>query len=182
MGLDKYTKDQLQEMSLIDIAYELLGSQKQAMSFYDIVDEIAAALGLSKEEVKKKLPQFYTDLNIDGRFLALGDNRWGLRDWFPIEQIEEEVITVVKSKKKKSAKKDLHNDEFDEEEDDNDYSDEEEVEEDLEELEDEDLLGDEEEEEDIDSLEDDLDEAFDEDDYDLDDDDEDDYDEEEEEE
>ena len=46
-------------------------------------------------------PQFYTDMNIDGRFLAIAENQWGLREWYPVEQIEEETAPTVKVRKKK---------------------------------------------------------------------------------
>ena len=39
------------------------------MAFNDLVDEIAELLGIQKEEMEEKIAQFYTDLNIDGRFL-----------------------------------------------------------------------------------------------------------------
>jgi DNA-directed RNA polymerase subunit delta len=125
LSLKQFSKEQLQEMSLIEMAYELLNSQKQPASFKEIMDEITATLGLTEEEVRVKIAQFYTDLNIDGRFLSLGENRWGLRVWYPVDQSEEEVITPTKPKKKKAKKvldEDLDFDE-DDEEDDIDYDD-----------------------------------------------------------
>lgn len=184
MSLKQFSKEQLQEMSLIDMAYELLVNQKQPASFKEIMDEITATLGLTEEEVRTKIAQFYTDLNIDGRFLSLGDNRWGLRTWYPVDQSEEEVITPTKPKKKKAKKvvdEDLDFD--DEDEDDIDYDDilaDDDDDEDLldideddedfdddfeEEDEDEDLLtdDDDDEDDDFDDLDEDLDEEEDED-------------------
>src|SRR5699024_1900670 len=43
-----------------------------------------------------KLAQFYTDLNIDGRFTALGSNNWGLKRWYPKSQTSEKNITEEK--------------------------------------------------------------------------------------
>ncbi len=34
-------------------------------------------LGVTKEELGDRIAQFYTDLNIDGRFIALSDQTWG---------------------------------------------------------------------------------------------------------
>jgi DNA-directed RNA polymerase subunit delta len=103
--LQEYSKEEVQEMSLIEIAYELLTDKKQAVHFQDIVDETAKLKGLKEKEMKEKIPQFYTDLNIDGRFLAIGENQWGLRIWYPIDQVVEEIVNPVKAKKKKKAKK-----------------------------------------------------------------------------
>lgn len=117
MSLDKYSKEQLKEMSLIELAHEaLIGKEKQAIPFQQLLDEIVAAVGLSQSEVKSRIAQFYTDLNIDGRFLCLGDNRWGIRDWYPVEQSEEDTITPIKPKKKK-AKKALDEDDLEDYED-----------------------------------------------------------------
>ncbi|RFU70852.1 DNA-directed RNA polymerase subunit delta [Peribacillus saganii] len=105
MSLQNFSKEQLVEMSMIEIAYELLINNKQPYSFNELVGEIAALQGVTEDEIKRKLPQFYTDLNVDGRFTSLGENRWGLKTWYPVDQIEEEVVhTAVKPKKKKSKK------------------------------------------------------------------------------
>lgn len=127
LSLELYSKEQLQEMSFIEIAYEYLKNSKQAISFSELMDEIAKALKLSEQEVRAKIAQFYTDLNIDGRFLALGGNRWGLRVWYPVDTIEEEVVAAAKPKKKKAKKvvdeDEMELDDFEEAEEDYDYDD-----------------------------------------------------------
>ena len=105
LGLHQYSKEEIDEMSLIEIAYELLVEKKQAVSFKDIMDEISTLSGLTDKQVKTKIAQFYTELNIDGRFLAIGENQWGLRVWYPVDQVVEEIVNPAKAKKKKKAKK-----------------------------------------------------------------------------
>ncbi|MBU8914973.1 DNA-directed RNA polymerase subunit delta [Neobacillus sp. 114] len=126
MSLAMYSKEELQELSLIEMAYEFMKNSKQPVAFADLVKEISKAAGISESEMRARLAQFYTDLNIDGRFLTLGENRWGLRVWYPVDTQEEEVVAVVKSKKKKKkVVEDEDIDEIDEFEelDDEDYDD-----------------------------------------------------------
>ncbi|MCB5935150.1 MAG: DNA-directed RNA polymerase subunit delta [Caldibacillus thermoamylovorans] len=117
MSLENLTQEQLQEMSLIEIAYELLYDRKQPMHLNDLVDEVAKLLGATKEEVQENIAQFYTDLNIDGRFLNVGGNIWGYKGWYPVEQYEDDFVPTVRSKKKK-AKVDEVEDDFEELEED----------------------------------------------------------------
>lgn len=157
LSLNQYSKEQLQEMSFIEIAYDLLVENKQATPFNEIMDVIINALDLSEQEVKSRIAQFYTDMNIDGRFLALGENRWGLRIWYPVDHVEEEVVPVVKPKKKK-AKKAKDEDDFDDVDEDLGFDDVDEFEEEI--LDDDDVFDDEDDldvEDDDDLIDDDLD-------------------------
>jgi DNA-directed RNA polymerase subunit delta len=104
LSLKQYSKEQLQEMSWIEVAYQLLNEKKQAVSFKELVAEIISLLNLKEGEATEKMVQFYTDINLDGRFLGLGDNRWGMRVWYPVDQAEEDTITPVKPRKKKAKK------------------------------------------------------------------------------
>ena len=99
-----------------------------------MVQEIAQVLGLSQEQVNAKIAQFYTDLNIDGRFINLGENRWGLRNWYPYEQIDEEILPQPKPKKKRKVEEDGFDDYIEEDEDDFDDADVSEDEDDVEDL------------------------------------------------
>jgi DNA-directed RNA polymerase subunit delta len=147
LSLKQYSKEELQEMSLIEAAFELLKEKKQAVTFKELMDEITKVLGLSEADVTEKMVQFYTDLNIDGRFMSQGESRWGLRVWYPVDQMEEDNVTTVKPKKKKSKKAVDEDDidDFDEiDEDELDYDDIDEFDEDDE---DDDLLDDDDEDE-----------------------------------
>jgi len=177
LSLKQYSEEQLKELSLIELAYELFSETKEPISFYDLVDQMATVLGVTREALLEKLPQFYTELNIDGRFVCLGENRWGLRAWYPYDQAEEEVLPVAKPKKKRKQLEEedefedydaSEEDEFEEEEleldeldedlvddDETDEFDDEEIDEDDEDIEidDEDLELEDEEEEELDEFE-----------------------------
>ncbi|MER1957531.1 MAG: DNA-directed RNA polymerase subunit delta [Solibacillus sp.] len=96
------TDEQLAEESLIDLAYALLEDTKQAMPLNDLLKEIQKLNGISDEDLKSRLVQFYTDLNVEGRFLLNHENGWGLREWYKVETIEEETAPTIKSRKKKA--------------------------------------------------------------------------------
>ncbi len=92
MKFDKFKNQNKDELSLIEVAYEILNNNnKEVMNFSDIVNEMQDYLGKSDEDIKRALPQFYTDLNNDGSFLSLGENVWGLRKWYPYDSVDEEV-------------------------------------------------------------------------------------------
>lgn len=155
LNFREMTKEQLTEESLINLAYAVLNEKRASVSFNDLLKIIQELVGYSDEEMKSRLLQFYTDMNIDGRFLYNQETGWGLREWFKVEQIEEETAPSVKTQKKKSKAA------FDEDEDlDDDVDlDEEDIDfdEDFEEFVDEEELDDEEEDkEDIDFDEDEL--------------------------
>ncbi|WP_459502018.1 DNA-directed RNA polymerase subunit delta [Bacillus sp. C1] len=154
MDFKQYSPEELQEFSMIEVVHSVLEDKRQATSFNDLVQEIAQVLGLSQEQVAAKIAQFYTDLNIDGRFINLGENRWGLRSWYPYEQIDEEILPQPKPKKKRKVEEEEEFDDYIEEdedgfdsEDDSDDDDVEDLDEVLEEDDDLDDLEDEDEDE-----------------------------------
>lgn len=102
MKIRDLSKEELIEESFVDLTYAILEETHETKTYPELVVEIEQLLGLSKEDMKARLVQFYTDMNIDGRFLILGENRWGLREWYPVEQIEEESAPTVKARKKKA--------------------------------------------------------------------------------
>ena len=61
------------------------------MAFADIVNAVQKYLNKSDEEIRERLPQFYTNMNTDGEFISMGENVWALRSWFPYESVDEEV-------------------------------------------------------------------------------------------
>ncbi|AXI10653.1 DNA-directed RNA polymerase subunit delta [Oceanobacillus zhaokaii] len=104
MSLKDLSHEEIKGMSLIELTGLILKDEKKALHFNEIFDRISELREFSKKDKEKKIAQFYTDMNIDGRFTTIGSNMWGLRSWYPVEQQDEEVHAPVK-KKKTSAKK-----------------------------------------------------------------------------
>jgi len=165
MNFREMTKEQLAEESLINLAYAILNEKRASVSFNDLLTTIQELVGYSDEEMKARLLQFYTDLNIEGRFLFNQETGWGLREWYKVEQIEEETAPSVKTHKKKSKAALEDEDDLDEELDEEDID----FDEDYEEfVEDEDDIDEEDEdkedidfdEEDIEDIDEEIDEDF----------------------
>lgn len=78
-------------MTMIEVAKAVLDKHTDVMHFNDILNEVAAYLELSDEEIEDVMGTFYTDLNTEGSFISLGNNTWGLRAWYPVDSINEEV-------------------------------------------------------------------------------------------
>ena len=91
VGLDDFQGQNKDELSMIEVARTILQDSGKRMAFADIVNAVQNFLGKSDEEIRERLPQFYTDMNTDGEFISMGDNVWALRSWFPYESVDEEV-------------------------------------------------------------------------------------------
>ncbi|HFI0066021.1 TPA: DNA-directed RNA polymerase subunit delta [Streptococcus suis] len=96
MELNVFAGQEKSELSMIEVARAILEERGRdnEMYFNDLVNEIQNYLEKSNSEVRAALPTFYSDLNVDGSFIPLGENKWGLRSWYAIDEIDEEVITL----------------------------------------------------------------------------------------
>lgn len=92
MGLNKYTKEQIEKMSMIELANILLADQKKEMDFRDLFALVAEQKNFTEQQKDDLLARFYTDLNVDGRFTTLGNNLWGLKRWYPVDQTSEKSL------------------------------------------------------------------------------------------
>lgn len=117
MSLKTFSKEELKQKSMLELASIILKDAKKAITFKEIYDQIAELKGFTKQEKEEKIAQFYTEMNVDGRFMTIGSNIWGLKEWYPVDQADEEVAPAPKKKKKKKA------DDFDEDEDELEYDD-----------------------------------------------------------
>ncbi|MGN5882397.1 MULTISPECIES: DNA-directed RNA polymerase subunit delta [Staphylococcus] len=96
MKIQDYTKEMVDEKSFIDMAHTLLEEKGTTMNLYDIIDEFKALGHYEDDEhLENRIVQFYTDLNTDGRFLNVGENNWGLRDWYSVDDIEEKIAPTI---------------------------------------------------------------------------------------
>ncbi|MDO4873039.1 MAG: DNA-directed RNA polymerase subunit delta [Carnobacterium sp.] len=155
MELKKLDGINKNELSMVEVAHAILEAKNEVLDFNQLLVEIQEYMELSDEALEARMARFYTDLNIDGSFISLGENRWGLRDWYPIDSIDEEIATSMEDEEvKKPRKKRKKVNAFGSEDDLIDYNDDDPEDEEL--LDDEDL--------DSDDLDDDIDVDLDDDD------------------
>ena len=92
LNLKQFDGERKNEISMIRVAKAVLEQTGEVMDFSTIVNTVANFLEIDEAEKKQRMPQFYTDLNVDGEFISLGENKWGLRNWYPVDSINE-VLT-----------------------------------------------------------------------------------------
>ena len=90
---------------MVEVAHAILEAKNEVLDFNQLLVEIQEYMELSDEALEARMARFYTDLNIDGSFISLGDNRWGLRDWYPIDSIDEEIATSMEDEEVKKPRK-----------------------------------------------------------------------------
>jgi len=95
--------------SMLEIAFEIM-QDKKTISFSTLWSSIVKKLELTDEEANSKIGNFYTQLSLDGRFVALGNNKWSLRDRLKFDQIHVDTSDVYN---------DMEESEEDEEEEEN---------------------------------------------------------------
>ncbi|WP_028124828.1 DNA-directed RNA polymerase subunit delta [Eremococcus coleocola] len=95
MELQAFKGENLNELSMVEVAYAILEETSDVHEFTNLLIKIQDYLNLSESELEEKMARFYTDLNIDGRFISLGENRWGLRAWYAIDAIDEEIVNSL---------------------------------------------------------------------------------------
>lgn len=92
LKLRQFEGERKSEIAMIRVAKAVLEEKGEVMDFNDIVLEVTSFIEIDKKEMDNRVVQFYTDINVDGEFISLGENKWGLRNWYPVDSINE-VLT-----------------------------------------------------------------------------------------
>ena len=66
--------------SMLDIAYDYIDKAGKEVVLSELWGHIVTVCEYSEETAKAKLPRFFSNLMIDGRFITLGENLWDLKD------------------------------------------------------------------------------------------------------
>ena len=98
MGLNKFSAEQIEKMSMIELASKVLADEKKELNFLELFDKVAEYKNFSQAQKDDLLARFYTDLNVDGRFQTLGSNLWGLKRWYPVDQTSEKALAETRKR------------------------------------------------------------------------------------
>jgi DNA-directed RNA polymerase subunit delta len=96
--LNKTDQEKWQEVALVDLSYVVLNDNGKAMNYREIFNQAAQMKGLADDDLMELLPQVYTEMNLDGRFICISQGNWGLRKWYSTESIEESVESLARAK------------------------------------------------------------------------------------
>jgi len=66
-------------MSIMELAYEILKENKKSMTFVDLFSAIAKIKDLSEEEKNSIISQIYADFVSSGKFIYVGDDEWDIK-------------------------------------------------------------------------------------------------------
>jgi DNA-directed RNA polymerase subunit delta len=119
-------------MSMLEVAETLMMRKKTPQSFKKIAQEVSELMGLSEQELQRRMARFYADLTLSGKFVNVGGDKWDLkyRQKFEIAdlqfQYEEDEVAIDDSfgtEEEEEDEEEELDDEFDDGEDmDEDFS------------------------------------------------------------
>lgn len=88
----QWDSERLEEVSFVDLAYEVLREGGDPLHYKDLLADVAQLKGLSDEELEEVMARLFTDINVDGRFIHLGGNVWGLKRWYPTDKTADRSV------------------------------------------------------------------------------------------
>ncbi|MFA5421719.1 MAG: DNA-directed RNA polymerase subunit delta [Bacilli bacterium] len=85
----------MSEKSMLDLAFEVINQTKELpISFHELWETVCQKAGLNKEDTRRLISRFYTNLSMDGRFVALPDNFWDLRSNHTFDKVHIDMNDV----------------------------------------------------------------------------------------
>lgn len=80
--------------SLVDVAHSVLSSQKDKIAFKSLFDKVCELAEISDEEKLEIVSNFFSNLSLDGRFVALKNNEWDLRSRQTYDKVHVDLNDV----------------------------------------------------------------------------------------
>lgn len=80
MNIFKITKEELEQLSYTDIAYEILKKEQKQMKTINLFKKVCKMLEITEDEMMEKIGDFFTTLTTDKRFYSLPSGLWDLKE------------------------------------------------------------------------------------------------------
>jgi len=71
-----------EKMSEVDLAFRILKEKGQPMYYRNLIEEVFEIKPYSGDQVLA-IAAVHTQINLDTRFIYLGQGQWGLKSWVP---------------------------------------------------------------------------------------------------
>ena len=82
------------QCSMVDVAFELMKKKKKPVDFYKLWQEVSEVKGFDAEEREEKESQFYTNITLDGRLITVGENCWDLRSRHKFSEVHIDMNDI----------------------------------------------------------------------------------------
>lgn len=80
--------------SLVDVAYDILSNHQDPITFKELYEEVAKDVGLADDRKAALISNFFTNLSLDGRFVALKNNEWDLRTRQTFDKVHVDLNAI----------------------------------------------------------------------------------------
>ena len=91
MDIRNLSSEELEKMSHIDIAYNIIKSEKKVLNTLDLLKEVCNLLNYDNNVLENLIGDFYTSLNLDKRFILI-DGTWDISENHQVKIVVEDEI------------------------------------------------------------------------------------------
>ena len=82
------------QISMVDLAYQIMQERTQPIDFYELWSIICQKKQFTEEEIDENESNFYTNITLDGRMITTGENRWDLRVRHKFEDVHIDMNDI----------------------------------------------------------------------------------------
>ncbi|MCR4398884.1 MAG: DNA-directed RNA polymerase subunit delta [Firmicutes bacterium] len=75
----------------VDVAYEILKGAGETLDYRELLDKVVEIKAIVTDDLAKAMSRIYTEINLDPRFVYMGQGAWGLKEWLPKAQVARGV-------------------------------------------------------------------------------------------
>ncbi|GAK12127.1 DNA-directed RNA polymerase subunit delta [Geomicrobium sp. JCM 19039] len=91
MTIKELSREEITEMSAVEITYRLIKEKNGPAEFANFFTQVSELKQIPSKDLDDRRTKLFTTLNIDGRFVHLGNNHWGLKEWYPVDKTDEDL-------------------------------------------------------------------------------------------